>query len=168
MRVGVARETTPGERRVALVPETAGRLVAAGFDVIVEAGAGDAASFPDELYAAAGASLGSPWEAEAVVKVRKPDDAEVARLHDGQVLIGFLDPLADPDGGSARLAWRARVCDGVDPADDACPVDGRASSQGDRRRLQRSGAACGGAPAAFLPMLMTAAGTVPPAKVLSW
>ena len=98
MRVGVARETAPGERRVALVPETVGKLAAAGFEVVVEPGAGEAASFPDETYAAAGATLGSPWAADAVVKVRKPDAAEVAQMHDGQLLIGFLDPLADREG----------------------------------------------------------------------
>ena len=57
MRVGVARETVAGERRVALVPESVGKLAAAGFEVIVEPGAGAAASFPDETYAAAGATL---------------------------------------------------------------------------------------------------------------
>src|SRR3954462_741052 len=76
MRVGVARETAPGERRVALVPETAGKLAAAGFEIVVEAGAGEAASFPDAAYTEAGVSLGSPWEADVVVKVRKPDEAE--------------------------------------------------------------------------------------------
>src|SRR4029077_17005418 len=102
MRVGVTRETAPGERRVALVPETAAKLAAAGFEVVVEPGAGDAASFPDaphpaaaatcpdDAYTAAGAPLGSRWEAEVVVKVRKPDEAEAARLRDGQLLIGFL------------------------------------------------------------------------------
>src|SRR5947199_2308622 len=98
MRVGVARETAPGERRVALVPETAGKLSAAGFDVVVEPGAGTAASFPDAEYTEAGVALGSPWDADAVVKVRKPDGVEAARLRHEQVLIGFLDPLADPDG----------------------------------------------------------------------
>src|SRR5437773_9142623 len=105
MRVGVARETAPGERRVALVPETVGKLAAAAFEIVVEPGAGDAASFPDGTYAAVGASLGSPWGADVVVKVRKPDDAEAARLHDGQLLIGFLDPLADREGVE-RLAAR--------------------------------------------------------------
>ena len=65
MRVGVARETAPGERRVALVPETVGKLAAAGFEVVVEPGAGEAASFPDDAYADAGATLGSPWDADA-------------------------------------------------------------------------------------------------------
>jgi NAD(P) transhydrogenase subunit alpha len=101
MRVGVARETAPGERRVALVPETAGKLAAAGFEVVVEPGAGDAASFPDALYADAGVTVGSPWEADTLVKVRKPDDAELARLRGGQLLIAYLDPLADEKGVEA-------------------------------------------------------------------
>src|SRR4051794_38971453 len=108
MRVGVARETAPGERRVALVPETVGKLTGAGFDVVVEPGAGDAASFPDETYASAGATLGSPWDADVVVKVRKPDEAEAARFRDGQLLIGFLDPLAD-HAGAERLADRGVI-----------------------------------------------------------
>src|SRR5258708_19491373 len=98
MRVGVARETALGERRVALVPETVAKLVAAGFEISVEPGAGEAASFPDDAYRAAGATLGSPWDADAVVKVRKPDAAEAERLRGGQLLLGFLDPLPAPEG----------------------------------------------------------------------
>src|SRR4051812_25749941 len=108
MRVGAARETAPDERRVALVPETVAKLVAAGFEVVVEPGAGGPASFPDAAYAEAGATLGSPWDSEAVVKVRKPDDAETARLRDGQLLVGFLEPLSEPDA-IARLAERGVV-----------------------------------------------------------
>ena len=108
MKVGVVRETAPGERRVALVPETAGKLVAAGFEVVVEQGAGAAASFPDDAYREAGATLASPWDADVVVKVRKPDESEIAQLHDGQLLIAFLDPLADRDG-IARLDARGVV-----------------------------------------------------------
>ena len=70
MRVGVARESVPGERRVALVPEAVAKLVTAGFEVVVEPGAGDAASFPDAAYTEAGATLGSPWEADALVRER--------------------------------------------------------------------------------------------------
>jgi len=108
MRVGVARETAPGERRVALVPETAGKLTAAGFDVVVERGAGDAASFPDSAYDEAGASIGEAWSADLLAKVRSPDERETARLHDGQLLIGFLDPLSDP-AGIERIAARGVV-----------------------------------------------------------
>jgi len=98
MRVGVARESTPGERRVALVSDSTARLLAAGFEVVVEPGAGQAAAIPNEAYAEAGATLGVPWEADALVKVHKPSPEEVARLGAGQVLIGFRDPLMDAPG----------------------------------------------------------------------
>src|SRR5213082_3955867 len=104
MRVGIPRETTEGERRVALVPETVGKLAVAGFKLIVERGAGDAASFPDDAYDDAGATLGDPWEADGVVKVRKPSAAERERLRSGQVLIGFLEPLSDAAGVEALAA----------------------------------------------------------------
>jgi H+-translocating NAD(P) transhydrogenase subunit alpha len=163
MRVGVARETAPGERRVALVPETVGKLAAAGFDVVVEPGAGEAASFPDDTYAAAGATLGSPWDAEAVVTVRKPD---ASRLHEGQILIGFLDPLADLESVE-RLTEQGIVAFAM----ESIPRTTRAQSMD----ALSSQATVGGYKAAllaaehlprFFPMLMTAAGTVPPAKVL--
>src|SRR5579884_1216822 len=105
MRVGIARETAPGERRVALVPESVAKLTSAGFDVVVEPGAGTAASFPDEAYAGAGAVLGPPWEADALVAVRRPDDG---RLRAGQLLIAYLDPLADRSGVE-RLAARGVI-----------------------------------------------------------
>src|SRR5947207_2767567 len=103
MRIGVPRETAAGERRVALVPEVVGKLVPAGFDVLVQRGAGEAASFPDAAYEEAGARLVDDWaDTEAVVKVQKPSEEEAGRLRDGQVLIGFLQPLTDEDG-IARL-----------------------------------------------------------------
>jgi NAD(P) transhydrogenase subunit alpha len=151
---------------VALVPETVGKLAAAGFELAVEPGAGAEASFPDQAYADAGATLGDPWEAELVVKVRKPTADEVARLHAGQLLVGFLDPLADPDGVEA-LAARGAVAfamESIPRITRAQPMDALSSQ-----------ATVGGYKAAllgaehlprFFPMLMTAAGTVPPAKVL--
>src|SRR5215831_7403154 len=101
MRVGIPRETTQGERRVALVPETVGKLAGGGFELVVEQGAGHAASFPDDAYTEAGATLGDPWEADGVVKVRKPSGAERERLNSGQLLIGLLEPLSDPAGVEA-------------------------------------------------------------------
>ena len=166
MRVGVPRESTQGERRVALVPDIVGKLVAGGFEIVVEAGAGAEASFPDSGYADAGAAVGDPWETDAVVKVRKPSPEEVARLHDGQLLVGFLDPLADPEGVEA-LAARGVVAfamESIPRITRAQPMDALSSQ-----------ATVGGYRAAllgaehlprFFPMLMTAAGTVPPAKVL--
>jgi NAD(P) transhydrogenase subunit alpha len=166
MRVGVARETAPGERRVALVPDTVAKLTAGGFEVVVEPGAGEAASFPDPSYSDAGAAIGSPWEAEAVVKVRKPDYAEASRLTDGQVLVGFLDPLGDAEGVE-RLAERGVVAFAM----ESIPRTTRAQSMDALSSQATVGGYKGALLAAehlprFFPMLMTAAGTVPPAKVL--
>jgi NAD(P) transhydrogenase subunit alpha len=166
MKVGIPRETTQDERRVALVPETVGKLAAGGFELILERDAGAAASFPDAAYTDAGAALGDPWEADAVVKVRKPSGDERERLRSGQVLISFLEPLSDQAGVEA-LASRgvtAFALESVPRITRAQPMDALSSQ-----------ATVGGYKAAllaaehlprFFPMLMTAAGTVPPAKVL--
>ncbi len=148
------------------MPETVAKLVAAGFEIIVEPGAGEAASFPDDAYRAAGAALGSPWDADAVVKVRKPDPAEAERLRDGQLLLGFLDPLADREGVE-RLAARGVVAFAM----ESIPRTTRAQSMDALSSQATVGGYKGALLAAehlprFFPMLMTAAGTVPPAKVL--
>ena len=83
MNIGIPKETAPGERRVALVPEAAGRLVKGGHQVTVEAGAGVEAGFPDPAYTAAGATVGDAWAADLVCKVQKPGAAEVAKLREG-------------------------------------------------------------------------------------
>src|SRR5436305_1020909 len=109
MRIGVPRETAAGERRVALVPEVVGKLVPAGFEVLVQRGAGQAASFPDAAYEEAGARLVDDWaDADAVVKVQKPSEEEAGELREGQVLIGFLQPLTDREGAE-RPAQRGVV-----------------------------------------------------------
>jgi NAD(P) transhydrogenase subunit alpha len=166
MRIGVPRETTDGERRVALVPETVGKLTATGFDLVVEQGAGTAASFPDDAYTGAGASLGDPWEADGLVKVRKPSPEEWERLRAGQALIGFLEPLSDAAGVEA-LAQRgvtAFALESVPRITRAQPMDAL-SSQATVGGYKGALLAAEHLPR-FFPMLMTAAGTVPPAKVL--
>jgi NAD(P) transhydrogenase subunit alpha len=162
----VPRETAADESRVALVPESVRKLSSSGVDVVVEAGAGAAAAFPDEAYPEAGAEIGDPWSADAVVKVRKPSAGEAARLRDGQVLVGFLDPLADREGVE-RLAARGVIAfamesipritraQSMDALSSQATVAGYKAALIAAERLPR-----------FLPMLITAAGTVPPAKVL--
>src|SRR3954454_5175878 len=109
MRIGVPKETAPGERRVALVPDVVGKLVPTGFEVLVQRGAGEAASFPEAAYEEAGARLADDLAgAGAVGQVQKPSDVEADRLRDGQVLIGFLQPLTDREGVE-RLAQRGVV-----------------------------------------------------------
>jgi NAD(P) transhydrogenase subunit alpha len=167
LRAGVPRETERGERRVALVPESVPKLTALGLDVVVERGAGEAASFPDGAYAEAGAQVGDDaLGADIVVKVAKPTAQEVERLHDGAVLVGFLQPLTDAEG-LERLAQHgvtAFAMESIPRITRAQPMDALSSQ-----------ATVGGYKAVllaaerlprFFPMLMTAAGTVTPAKVL--
>jgi len=168
MKVGVPRETAPGERRVGLVPELVARLVPAGFEVAVEAGAGAAASFPDTAYEEAGARLVKDAYSgtEAVAKVQKPSAEEIEKLREAQLLIGFLQPLTDPEGVE-RLASRGVVgfaMESIPRITRAQPMDAL-SSQATVAGYKAVLVAAERLPK-FFPMLMTAAGTVAPAKVL--
>src|SRR5919201_343647 len=167
MRVGVPTESAAGERRVALVPEVVARLASGGFEVLVERGAGERASFPDASYEEAGAALvDDPYEAEVMVKVQKPSADEAARLRDGQVVIGFLQPLTDREGVE-RLAGRGVVAfamESIPRITRAQPMDAL-SSQSTVAGYKAVLLAAERLPR-FFPMLMTAAGTGAPAKVL--
>src|SRR6476469_3462365 len=165
MRLGIPKESASGEQRVALVPETIGRL-GEGIDVVVEAGAGDAASFSDEAYTEAGASIGDPWSAEVVAKVAPPSAEEATRLREGQVLIAFLQPLTDTEGIERLSAAgvHAFALESVPRITRAQPMDAL-SSQATVSGYKAALVAADRLPR-FFPMLMTAAGTIPPAKVL--
>jgi len=168
MRVGVPKETAPGERRVALVPDAVSKLGGQGFQIVVERGAGQEAGFADADYEEAGATLaGSVWgEAEAIVKVQRPSEAEVELLRDGEVLIGFLQPLTDSEG-IERLTARGVVgfaMESIPRITRAQPMDAL-SSQATVAGYKAVLIAAERLPK-FFPMLMTAAGTVAPAKVL--
>ena len=164
MKVGVPKETAQGERRVALVPDLVSKLD--GIEVVVEQGAGAAASFTDEAFTEAGAAIGDPWAADLVAKVRKPSDDEVGKLRDGQVLIGFLQPLTDQEG-IERLSSRgvtAFAMESIPRITRAQSMDAL-SSQATVSGYKAVVLAADRLPK-FLPMLVTAAGTVVPAKVL--
>jgi NAD(P) transhydrogenase subunit alpha len=152
---------------VALVPEAVAKLVGNGFEVVVERGAGEAASFPDAAFEQAGATLADDvWDADAIVKVRKPSADEVQRLRSGQVLIGFLEPLTDT-AGIERLTQRgvnAFAMESIPRITRAQPMDAL-SSQATVAGYKAVLIAAERLPR-FFPMLMTAAGTVAPAKVL--
>jgi H+-translocating NAD(P) transhydrogenase subunit alpha len=170
MRVAVPRETAPGERRVALVPETVSKLRDAGFDVRVERGAGSAAGFPDEAYEQAGAELadGSSLSTDvgAIVRVAPPSPDEAAALASGTVLIGFLQPLTDADG-IARLRERGVVAfamESIPRITRAQPMDAL-SSQATVAGYKAVLLAADRVPKLF-PMLMTAAGTIAPVRAL--
>jgi len=165
MRLGIPKESSPGEHRVALVPETVGRL-GDGVEASVEASAGAAASFSDDAYREAGATIGDPWSADVVAKVAPPSADEVARLRSGQVLIAFLQPLTDA-AGVERLTSagvHAFALESIPRITRAQPMDAL-SSQATVSGYKAALIAADRLPR-FLPMLMTAAGTIPPAKVL--
>jgi NAD(P) transhydrogenase subunit alpha len=168
MRVGVPKESAPGERRVALVPESVGRLASAGSEVTIEVGAGVAAGYPDEAYAEAGATVvDEPYSgADLIARVRKPESDELARLTEGMVLVGFLEPLSDQDGVDrlAALGVVAFAMESIPRITRAQAMDAL-SSQATVAGYKAALMAAERLPK-FFPLLMTAAGTVAPAKVL--
>ena len=169
--IGVARETAPGERRVALTPETCRKLVAAGATVLVERGLGDLAHFPDAAYADAGAQLvadaaAATANADIVPCVQPPSVAAIGRLRDGAVLIGMLHPQADPARAEALLA-RGIVAFPLErlPRTTRAQSMDVLSSQAGMAGYKAMLVAAQLAPR-FFPMLTTAAGTIRPSKVL--
>jgi NAD(P) transhydrogenase subunit alpha len=171
VKLAVLTETRPGERRVALVPDVVKRLVAAGWEVVVQAGAGSQAAFSDEAYQAAGAAT-APDAATTVagagliVGVNAPSAADVALLPQGAVVLSFFGAAQSEDALRALAAKGATVfsfdllprisrAQGMDALSSQATVSG-----------YRAGLTAAEHLAKFFPMFMTAAGTVPPAKVL--
>jgi len=169
VKVGVPKETAPGERRVALVPETVGRLRKAGVEIVVQRGAGEGAFYLDAAYEQAGAQLvpgaRDAFTADLVTKVQKPSVAEVDLLDRGSVIVAFLQPLTNPDLAQAlaRRGITAFSMDAIPRVTRAQPMDALSSQTtvtGYRAVLLAAASL-----SKFLPMLTTAAGTIPPAKV---
>ena len=171
MKVAVVSETAPGERRVALTPDAVARLSPAGIDVLVESGAGDGAWFGDSAYAEAGATIVSRDEllaaADAIVTVGKPDADLRQRLRSGQAVFGMLAPLTDPDLAAA-LAGNGVTAVSLDGlprtlsrAQGMDALTSQSNVAGYKAVLV--GAAAFGR---FFPLLITAAGTARPARVL--
>jgi H+-translocating NAD(P) transhydrogenase subunit alpha len=171
MKVAVVKEDAPGERRVALVPETVPRLTAAGLEVLVEEGAGDAAWFPDSAYEAAGAAIAKTDElyatADVILMVTRPGEAAQKRLRAGQALFGMLSPLVSPElaiqlaekgvtavslDGLPRTLSRAQ---GMDALSSQANVAGYKAVLVAAETYGR-----------FFPLLITAAGTARPARLL--
>jgi NAD(P) transhydrogenase subunit alpha len=166
MIVGVLKETMPGERRVALAPASVPQLVSKGFEVLVEAGAGAAAGFPDPEYAAKGAKLAPTREevirnADVLVRVR----ADAAGLRAGQTVIGFFDPLSEPErarefAAAGVSAFAMELMPRITRAQSMDALSSMATVAGYKAVIL----AANYLPRLF-PMLMTAAGTIAPAKV---
>jgi H+-translocating NAD(P) transhydrogenase subunit alpha len=171
MKIGVARETAPGERRVALVPDALAKLTAAGLEILVESGAGLGALIPDAAFSDAGARVVSQdalyAEADVILRVQKPSDGEVKRHRSGQAVIGLLQPLLEPKL-MATMAERGVTAISL----DAIP---RTLSRAQTMDALSSQANVGGYKAVlmaanafgrYFPLLTTAAGTAKPANVL--
>ncbi len=169
MKLGIVKETRPEERRVAASPNVVAKWTKAGWQVEVEAGAGTAASFPDSQYEAAGAKIvdrAAAWTADIVLKVRPPETSEVGQLREGGCLISFLYP-AENDALVAALAARKATVLAMDQvprisrAQKMDALSSMANISGYRAVIE--GAARFGS---FFTGQFTAAGKVPPAKVL--
>lgn len=177
MRVAVPREIAAGECRVALVPETVGRLSKAGFELVVEAGAGERAGFPDSAYVAAGALIESDpvklfGTADAVLKIQRPGQREDLGRHEasllrrGSAVVSFLYPYAATDtvllladGGVASFAME--LVPRITRAQKMDALSSQSTVAGYKAVLLAANAT-----GKFFPMLMTAAGTIPPARLL--
>jgi NAD(P) transhydrogenase subunit alpha len=171
MKVGAPKETAPGEARVALTPDSAGRLNKLGYDCIVESGAGLAASFTDEAYRNAGVEVVSSaaelWKnADVIVKVREPTAQEIEAAPDGRILIGFVWPASNEE-----LLEQMKAKDMSVLAMDMVPRISRAQKMDALSSMAniagyRAVIEAGNHFGRFFMGQMTAAGKVPPAKVL--
>jgi NAD(P) transhydrogenase subunit alpha len=169
MRIGIPKETRPGEARVASTPEIVKRLVGKGFDLVVESGAGVGAGYPDGDYASAGAGLADragAYDAHLVLRVRRPDEDDVAALRPGGLLIGLLESCGEDPLVGSLLEKGVRVL-----AMERMPRTSRAqsmdalSSQANiagYRAVIEAAARYG----RFFPMMMTSAGSAKPARVV--
>jgi NAD(P) transhydrogenase subunit alpha len=169
VRIGVPKESKPGERRVAATPKTVEQIIKLGYDVSIESGAGAGASFDDASYRSAGADIGSAdevWSADLVLKINAPTPDEVQRLQAGQTLVSLLSPALAPDLVSALSARGVTAL-----AMDAVPRISRAQSLDVLSSMANIGGYRAVIEAAnefgsFFTGQVTAAGKVPPAKVL--
>jgi NAD(P) transhydrogenase subunit alpha len=170
MRIGVPKETAGGEHRVALVPEVVSKLKAKGLEVVVQSGAGEDALLTDAAFEQAGAQISTDpaevWRSDIVLTIAPPDPEAIRGLGSGSILIGFLAPLTSPQTTKALAEAKATAF-----AMEAIPRISRAQAMdalSSQSNVAGYRAALLGAQemGRFFPMLMTAAGTIPPAKVL--
>jgi NAD(P) transhydrogenase subunit alpha len=171
MKIGIPKETAPGEKRVALIPETVKKLAAKKIETVVESGAGIASAFSDAEYQAAGAQIATSFEdlvakTDAIVKVVRPSESEILKLKEGTALVSLQYPLSSPDFVKATASRKLMTI-----ALDMIPRTSLAqsmdvlSSQANLAGYWAVVAAATKLPKIF-PMLMTAAGTITPSRVL--
>jgi NAD(P) transhydrogenase subunit alpha len=171
MKIGIPKETAPGERRVALIPETVKKLAAKKIETVVETGAGMASSFSDDEYQAAGATIASSLEdlaskVDTIVKIVRPSDTELPKLKDGSALVCLQYPLSSPDFVKAVAAKKLMtIALDMIPRTTIAQAMDVLSSQANLAGYWAVVAAATKLPKIF-PMLMTAAGTITPSRVL--
>jgi NAD(P) transhydrogenase subunit alpha len=170
MKIAVAKEIEVGERRVALVPDLVARLVKKGIEVLVASGAGEGSFFSDDAYSAVGAKIVSDpaqlWgEADLVLKVAPPKDSEITMMRSGSAVVGFLNPLGQPDvceklAAKGVTSFSMELIPRTSRAQSMDALSSQAGVAGYKATLIAAAAA-----PKFFPMLTTAAGTIRPAKV---
>lgn len=169
MRIGVPRETAAGERRVALVPSAITRLAKIGLETVIESGAGAPAFLPDEDYIAAGASLASAEEvyrsADILLKVQRPSPDEAARVREGGMLVALLNPARNGEllsqlAGRQVSAFAMELVPRTTKAQSMDVLSSQATVAGYQAVLLGASHS-----SRLMPMLTTAAGTIPPGKV---
>ncbi len=168
MRIGVPKEVAANERRVALTPQVAGRLIKGGYEVVIERGAGSAAFFPDEAYVNAGVGLGTRdsvlGRSDIIVQVQAPSPESLAQIPEGTALVAFFQPVPDFLRALAHRKLTAFSLVLLPRITRAQPMDvlsSQATVAGYKAVLLAATAT-----ARLLPMLVTAAGTLPAARVL--
>ena len=168
MRIGVPRESKPGETRVAATPKTVEQIIKLGYSISIESGAGVASSFDDDAFRAAGADVvgDEVWDAEIVFKINAPDESELARLDAGQTIVSLLAPALSPDLVQALAARgvTALAMDAVPRISRAQSLDvlsSMANIAGYRAVIEAANEF-----GSLFTGQVTAAGKVPPAKVL--
>jgi proton-translocating NAD(P)+ transhydrogenase subunit alpha len=169
MKIGVPRETLPGEARVAATPEVVKRLVGKGLRVTIEAGAGDLASYPDGDYVAAGAAIGdraAAYATDVLLKVRRPDGADVTAMQPGSVYLGLIESCGEDATLSAMLAKGIQVLgmERIPRISRAQSMDALSSQSNiaGYRAVLEAAARYG----RFFPMMMTSAGSAKPARLV--
>jgi NAD(P) transhydrogenase subunit alpha len=171
MKVGVPKETAAKERRVAVTPDVAGKLVKSGLTVLVERGAGEAASFGDEAYRAAGATPGATApevfaQGDVILKVQPPSSEEVRLCPEGAAVVAVFQPSAEREivsqlAGRKVTAFSLALLPRITRAQPMDVLSSQATVAGYKAVLLAAAAT-----GRFFPMLVTAAGTLPPARVL--
>jgi NAD(P) transhydrogenase subunit alpha len=169
MKIGIPKERHADERRVAASPDTVKRYKALGLEPVVEAGAGLGAAIPDRVFADAGATMAdgpaAVWDSEIVLKVQRPDDEEVGRLKQGQLLVAMLDPYNNREqleayAKAGAVSFAMELLPRTTRAQAMDVLSSQANLAGYRAMVDAMAEY-----SRVLPMMMTAAGTVTPAKV---